>query len=282
MKIGIKLSNKEIARDIARRISELYSGIYIVIKDINDDADDVEILIDDLCDIGLPVSILIRDKLLEYEERSGKKLHRLNKFKKETVFVTSRFGGSGVSAISTVLGRIFAGNEGRTVLIVENGDMDSTSYSEPVHLPERGLRELEFLIAKERKICFSRYYYRDRYGPFFITCNVSIGEMMKLIEETNDFDIVIFSGFGYREAPAGAYVINVGSLADRRSESNFVDEKAINVLNRSAKNEVAGSSVNIADDDSSFIVTEGRLVIKMDGDFAKGTENIYLRLRGLI
>ncbi len=283
MKIGIRLKNREISEDIARRITELYSGVCIsILKDYEETEDDIDIMIDSSSDFNMPVSAMLRYKLSEYEERTGRRLDIPKKYAAEIFFVTSKLGGSGVSSIAAVLGRLFAGKEGKRVLIAERGSADVIGCSEPAHKPERSRRELEFLIAKGKKVCFSKYYYRDRYGPFFITSGVSCDDIMRLTEESANFDIVIFSGFDYSEAPAGAKPIYVKSCKDRRSEGCAADEEAVNVLNRSADINSSDKVIRIPDDEDSFLWTGEGVTIKMDGEFSRGVDRLYKSLRGLI
>ena len=281
MNIGIRLKSSELSRDLARRISELYSGVSIIIMGAEGD-EKTDVLIDDECDLDLPVSLLMRNLLSEYEERTGLRIGVIRRYGHEILSVESATGGSGVSSVSTVLGRHFAGREGKKVLIVENIGQDDLSYSEPLHPPERSRRELEFSIAKGRKICLSKYYYRDRYGPFFISLRAGVSCISEIVESEGEFDMVIFSGIKGEELPDCAKRIYVSSSTDRRSGVLKGACPGIKVLNRSKESGFSEDIVRIAEDEESFSVEGDRVIIRMDGDFARGVDILYRKLRGLI
>ncbi len=285
MKIGICLDNKEISRDIARRAAELYKGTDIYILDAESDnhnTEDFDVFLDEKIDLKSPVSLILREKIFEYEEKTGAAVGKPERYETDVIFIDSQFGGSGVSAVSTALGRLFAGREDRKVLLVEKGKIARMHYLEPEYKPARSQRELEFLIEKNLKTCFSRYYLRDKYGPFFIAYSGLSSDILKLNDENKEFGLIIFAGFDEEQKLDGANYIEIVNRTDRRHDLSGETDKNIRVINRAEANIIEGNTVRIVNDDFSFTVDGESVLIKMDGSFLSGVDLLYEKIRELI
>lgn len=213
----------------------------------------------------------------------------------------STMGGSGVSAAALTMGRLLASEEGRCVLYIHIGKSKShRCYIAEVQRAIRPSAELVCMLRNGADISADSYLSKDSYGLNLIDIENGEAYILKYIIEKKLFDTVIIdASANVKPIPATKlfvfhnekdmrarlhlpteYKISKDiskekcTYADETEAWRCESESCFNVYNRSSYSYIKGQEIYIADDSRSFIVTEGRVEIAHDRDYASGIRKL--------
>lgn len=213
----------------------------------------------------------------------------------------STMGGSGVSAAALTMGRILASEEGQRVLYIHIGKSKSHScYVREAQYAIRPSAELVCMLRNDADISADSYLSKDSYGLHIIDIKDGEVYILKYIIENKLFDTVIIDTssdvkpipttklFVFHNEKDIRSKLHLSSehkkskeMAKEKSKesSSHIDktdswrresENSFDVYNRSHYNYTEGKEIHIADDPVSFTVTEDRVEIAHDRDYADG------------
>ena len=173
MNVVLKLSNRQHAEDLARRLVQLTDRIRITDSAAMDKtAGDEKIpyfeIDDSMAAACSSASALLNVIRARYTEETGRRLCCAADAGPVIIGAGSAAGGSGTTAAAVTLARILAGRmDGETVLIFAHRNSDGMRYLENIGGDKRvfSSRQLDYMLTHDIETDITKYICRDRYGP---------------------------------------------------------------------------------------------------------------------
>ena len=173
MNVVLKLSNRQHAEDLARRLVQLTDRIRItdsaaMDKKGCDDKIPYFVIDDSMAAACSSASALLNVIRARYTEETGRRLCCAADAGPVIIGAGSAAGGSGTTAAAVTLARILAGRmDGETVLIFAHRNSDGMRYLENIGGDKRvfSSRQLDYMLTHDIETDITKYICRDRYGP---------------------------------------------------------------------------------------------------------------------
>ena len=256
------ISEESLALKLAKRLSELSSGIETDIGGRSGEEYDFVITDDDMIRI-LPVSEALDRMEGKYFNRTGKRLQRSNQGPRGLFIFTSGTGGSGLTSVSFTFARHMAGKLNKRVLYVDADSYDPPEYQEPVHNAPGNPRELVYLMKSGLRADLNDFVSKDRYGPDVISLMDPDREVLIGIIEDSGYEYVVVSGRNV-QLKGNARIEVVNSMDRRRPQPDR--EADIRVFNK---------GTTIPQESESFIEEGSGVRIDMSGFFSLAVGTLF-------
>lgn len=276
IRVAFTLKNKNYARDLAKRLSEISGGLEIEIFSYNSyvSKDNYDIIIsDDNINIFEPVRTLLNDIVTSYQEQSGKYFISSRELNMRIYSFRSETGGAGTTSIAISFAKSIAllstKNKVLCISIPRKNNLESYINAQPNYI--RKSEELYYLIRKGKSANLDNYILHDLDGVDYLQINIPLEPVLEAIQDISEYTHVIIDLGTNNLISMDCISFLVKNKMDSRNPYFSCREDEIIIMN---KNDNQSDLITIPFSPDSFESQNGYIEILKEGTFYRTVRKI--------